>query len=150
MTWALVVVGGAAVLGAGASYAGSKKQSGASKAAANLNMDQFRITNQQQQPFIQSGYGAMSKLNTLLGLSPNPNAANAPRFSAPSASSGLPGMAYNPNGSMDPRMQAGPAQPPPQWNVPEANMGNLRLRQILTLRAQNGDQQAQSMLQRVA
>lgn len=151
MTWALVVVGGGALLTAGAGYAGSKKQSDASKAAGNLNMDMFRTLNQQQQPFIQSGYGAMSKLNTLLGLSPNPNAANAARFAAPSGSSGPPGMAYNPNGSMDPRMQVGNApQQPPQWNVPEAGMGNLQLRRILSLRAQNGDRQAQAMLSRVA
>lgn len=154
MTWALVVVGGGAVLGAGASYLGSKKQSDASKGAANLNMDQFRINNAQQQPFIQSGYGASQKLNTLLGINPNPN---APRASGPNWGGGWPdrpGQAYMPTGSggVQPIMQVGAnTQPPPdhQWNVPEAGMGNLPLTRILTLRAQNGDRQAQAMLQRL-
>lgn len=147
MTWALVVVGGGAVLGAGASYLGSKKQSDASKAAANLNMSQFGINNAQQQPFIQSGYGAMSKLNTLLGLSPNPN-----QRMLPSPAQG-PSQAYapTPGGGVEPRITPFPESqpPPPMWNVPEAGMGNLPLRNILALRARNGDRQAQQMLQRL-
>lgn len=94
MTWVAIAVGGAAVLGAGASYAGAKKQSGAAKDAANLQMQQFQTINQQQQPFIQGGYGAMSRLNTLLGLNPRPN---TPALSAPASTgidtSGLSGMA---------------------------------------------------------
>lgn len=151
MTWALVVVGGGAVLGAGASYLGSKKQSDASKQAAGLSMDQFNINNRQQQPFIQSGYGAMSKLNTLLGLSPNPNQRQMPQ---PMQGYQQPQQAYapTPGGGVDPRMQMGPQAPPQQhgWNVPEANMPNLQLRSILSLRAQHGDKQAQMMLQRLA
>lgn len=148
MTWALVVVGGGALLGAGASYAGSKKQSDASKAAANLNMSQFGINNAQQQPFIQSGYGAMSKLNTLLGLSPNPNQRMLP--SGPSQA-----YAPTPGGGVEPRFTQFPQPqesqpPPPMWNIPEHNMPNLPLRNILALRARNGDRQAQSMLQRMA
>lgn len=136
MAWVAVGVG---VLGAGASIAGSNKQAKAAKNAAGLNMEQYTRSRADQIPYMQSGYGAMSKLNTLLGLSPNPN---APRMSTPMTAPPQ-GFAYNPNGGVDPRMQVGPA---PQWNVPEANMGNLRLRQILTLRAQNGDRQAQAML----
>jgi hypothetical protein len=150
MTWALVVVGGSAVLGAGASYAGSKKQAGASKAAAGLNMDQFRINNAQQQPFIQSGYGGLSKLNTLLGINPNPN---APRMSAPIAGpQQSPGSAYapTPGGGVRPVMQADTQAPVHQWNIPEAGMGNLPLARILSLRAQHGDRQAQAMLQRLS
>jgi len=150
MTWALVVVGGGALLGAGASYAGSKKQSDASKKAASLNMDQFGINNAQQQPFIQSGYGATSKLNTLLGINPNPN---APRMTAPlTYQPPNPGYAPTPNGGAHPIMQMGPQispAPEHQWNVPEAGMGNLPLNRILMIRAQNGDRQAQAMLQRM-
>jgi hypothetical protein len=150
MTWALVVVGGGALLGAGASYAGSKKQSGASKAAAGLNMDQFRINNAQQQPFIQSGYGGLSKLNTLLGINPNPN---GPRMSAPLAGpQQSQGSAYapTPGGGVRPVMQVDNQPPAHQWNIPEAGMGNLPLARILSLRAQNGDRQAQAMLQRLS
>lgn len=152
MTWALVVVGGGALLTAGASYAGSKKQAGASKAAGQLNLGMFDTLNKQQQPYIQSGYGAMSKLNTLLGI--NPGAGARPMPTTPGAT---PPQAYAPTqgGGIDPRMQVGPTpdqtgQPPARWNVPEANMPNLQLRNILNLRAQHGDRQAQYMLQRLA
>jgi hypothetical protein len=56
----------------GASMAGAKKQGDASKNAANLQMQQFDRINAQQQPFIQSGYGAQQRLNTLLGINANP------------------------------------------------------------------------------
>ena len=145
MTWALVVVGGGALLGAGASYAGSKKQSDASKRAANISQDQYGFTRVDQVPYMQSGYGAMSKLNTLLGLSPNPNARPMPQMGQQN-----PGYAIQPGGGINPIMQAGPEQPQQhQWNVPEAGMGNLPLRRILALRAQHGDTQAQQMLQRL-
>lgn len=150
MTWALVVVGGSAVLGAGASYLGSKKQSDASKQAANLNMDQYARMRADQQPFVQSGYGAMSKLNTLLGLSPNPNQRQMPQFPGYQQPQN-PGYRPTPGGGVEPIMQAGPQAPPQhQWNVPEAGMGNLPLNRILMLRAQNGDRQAQQMLQRMS
>lgn len=147
MTWALVVVGGSAVLGAGASYLGSKKQSDASKRAANLNMDQYALMRGDQQPFVQSGYGAMSKLNTLLGLSPNPNQRQMSQLPAPQQN---PGYRPTPGGGVEPIMQAGQQLPPQhQWNVPEAGMGNLPLSRILMIRAQHGDTQAQQMLQRM-
>jgi|SRR6185503_4015672 len=135
MTWVAVAVGGAAVIGAGASYAGSKKQSGASQAAANLNMDQFRLLNQQQQPYIQSGYGAMSRLNTLLGLSPNPN------YRPQQTQVGQP--------YMPPAAGTQPTQMPPQqhgsFGIPE-NAQNMRLNRILNMRAQNGDTEAARIL----
>lgn len=164
MTWVAIAVGGAAVIGAGASYAGSQKQASAAKKAAQLNMDQFGITNAQQQPFIQSGYGAMGKLNTLLGINPNPNArASMPMTGGTGGSPQPVQQAWAPTqgGGVDPRMQmstggTGNTQlndmtghPPARWNVPEANMPNLQLRNILSLRAQNGDRQAQYMLQRL-
>ncbi len=143
MTWVAVAIGGSALVGAGASYLGSKKQADASKAAGNLNLDMFRTLNAQQQPYIQSGYGSLSKLNTLLGLSPNPNR-QMPMMPGQSPGAYRP----TPGGGVQPIMQAGQPQAPSQWNVPERNMPNLQLRQILSLRAQNGDRQAQAMLQR--
>jgi hypothetical protein len=83
VTWIAVAVGGSAIIGAGASYYGSKKQSDAAKDAAGLSMDQFRLLNQQQQPFMQGGYGAMGKLNTLLGLNPRPAPAATPDAPTP-------------------------------------------------------------------
>lgn len=69
-------IAGAGVLGAGASLAGSKKQSKAAKDAAALQMQQFQTLNQQQQPFIQSGYAANSRLAELLGIGTNSGASD--------------------------------------------------------------------------
>jgi hypothetical protein len=141
---------GTAVLGAGASIYGSNKQAKASKNAAGLNMDQYARSRADQIPFMQSGYGGLSKLNTLLGINPNPN---APRMSAPlSGPQQSPGSAYapTPGGGVRPVMQVDNQPPAHQWNIPEAGMGNLPLARILSLRAQNGDRQAQAMLQRLS
>lgn len=140
MTWVAVAIGGSALVGAGASYLGSKKQSDASKAAGGLNMDMFRTLNQQQQPFIQSGYGAMGRLNTLLGLSPNPNAR---RMSAPLTMPQAPGYAPQ-MGQQEPRMYAGGPGGDPRPG------SGARLNQLLMLRAAHGDTQAQAMLQRMS
>jgi hypothetical protein len=108
-------------------------------------MQQFDTLNRQQQPFIQSGYGAMGKLNTLLGIggrpggSPMPlggNAALMPRGGGPNA-----GQAYRPrpNGGMQQIVASGPAMAP-------RPVGGSRLSQILMLRAANGDTEAQRVL----
>jgi hypothetical protein len=140
VTWVLVAVGGSAVLGAGASYLGSKKQSDASKAAGNLNMEMFNTLNQQQQPYMQSGYGAMGRLNTLLGLNPNPN------YRPPVAPSGG-GYMPTASGGVHPIMQVGPAGAS-QGAMPVNNQ-MTRMKDLLALRAANGDRQAQAMLQRM-
>lgn len=132
MTWVAVAVGGAAVIGAGASYAGSKKQSDAAAKAGNLNMDMFNTLNRQQQPFIQSGYGSLARLNTLLGLG----------GAAPSGYAPAPRRPVM-QGPQDRMMYAGgPAGDPSPG-------GNMRLAQILQLRAAHGDTQAAAMLQRL-
>lgn len=149
MTWVAVAIGGSALIGAGASYAGSKKQSDASKQAGALNMDMFNTVNRQQQPFIQSGYGALSRLNTLLGLSPNPN---APRMSSPMQAPQQQAYAPTPGGGVQQRIS--PFQPDPSHMFaggpggdPTGGMGgNARLRSILALRAQHGDTEAQRIL----
>lgn len=101
----------------------------------------FDRLNAQQQPFIQSGYGAMGKLNTLLGIGPRAlpaggemplggNATLMPRQNT----------MYRPTPGGGVRAQAavGPAAAaPPQ---------NMRLRQILALRAANGDTEAARVL----
>jgi hypothetical protein len=145
---------GAAVLGAGASVYGANKQASASKNAANINLDQNARTRADLLPYTQAGYGATSKLNTLLGINPNPNAArmSTPLLMPPAN----PGYAPTPGGGVRPIMQVGPAQQGPaaqpvphQWNIPEAGMGNLPLSRILMIRAAHGDTQAQQMLQRM-
>lgn len=106
-------------------------------------MAMFDRLNAQQQPFIQSGYGAMGKLNTLLGIGgqrplPAPtgevplggNATLMPR-------TGIPQGPYRPGPGGGIRMQPSVGQAAPQ---------DLRLQQILQLRAANGDTEAQRML----
>lgn len=105
-------------------------------------MDMFRLVNAQQQPFIQSGYGAMGKLNTLLGLggraSP-PGAGMAPPMGSPNQQGYIP----NRQGGMDMRIPSPVSQGPRAMSSPKSNP---RLAQLLALRAQNGDTEAARML----
>lgn len=107
-------------------------------------MDWLRTVNAQQQPYIQSGYGAMSRLNTLLGLSPNPNASR-PMLPQPN-----PGYRPTPGGGVEPIMQVG--QQPNQngyFGIP-ASAPNMNLARILSLRAQNGDTEAARILRGIS
>lgn len=130
MTWTAIAIGGSALLGAGSSYLGSKKQSDAAKQAGQLNMDMFNTINAQQQPFIQSGYGSLARLNTLLGLG------GAARTAMPAS----PAYAPTASGGVRQIVQPGPST---------AVGGSLRLADILQLRAAHGDTQAAAMLQRL-
>lgn len=105
-------------------------------------MAMFNTLNQQQQPYIQSGYGAMSKLNTLLGIGGVPSGY---RGSAPSAMPSNTG-AYRPtpSGGMEQQVSMSP-----NFGAPP-NAPNLPLKHILALRAQNGDTEAQRVLQGMA
>jgi hypothetical protein len=73
MTWVAVAIGGAAVLG----YMGSQKQASAATSAAQqqyqatqdaslAQMAMFDVQNKQQAPYREAGYGALSKINTML------------------------------------------------------------------------------------
>jgi hypothetical protein len=84
-------------------------------------MDQFRLLNQQQQPFIQSGYGAMGKLNTLLGIG------------------GRPRPQPMGNNNMGHQMISGPKL---SVGGPTGGGMSARLRQLLALRSANGDTEA--------
>ena len=138
-----VAAGAAAVIGGAASYAGSKKQADAAKRGSNQQLSMFNTLNAQQQPFIQSGYGAMSRLNTLLGLGGGGGAGGVP-----SGGSVPPVVNNGPTGPgvrLPPRLEAGPtsqAMPGGMGDMPQ----NMRLKQILALRARNGDSEAQRIL----
>jgi hypothetical protein len=129
VSWVLVAIGGSAALGAGASYLGSKKQAKGAERAQDINLDMFQRVMAQQQPFVSSGYGAMGRLNTLLGLNPRPGY-------VPPGSAQPPAFRPTPGGGVEPIMQVG---------TPQAS-GNARLNELLALRAQNGDQQALALL----
>jgi hypothetical protein len=66
MTWVAVAVGGAAVVGAVGSNMAAGTQAGGQVQAANTQLSMFNTINQQEQPFIQAGYGATSQLNSML------------------------------------------------------------------------------------
>lgn len=74
MSWIAVAVVGGSVLGGAISAHGQEQaaqtQADAQKQAAAIQQQMFNTINQQEQPFIQSGYGANTALNQLLGLSP--------------------------------------------------------------------------------
>jgi hypothetical protein len=154
VTWVAVAIGGAAVIGAGASYAGAKKQGDASKRAANLQMDQFQLINQQQQPYIRSGYAAQGRLNTLLGLSPNPYQQQQGGGQMPPPSyQPQPGVDYmpTPQGGIEQRFgyNAGPMKPQGGAMGMPSNAPNFNLSRVLAMRAAHGDTEAQRMLGQV-
>lgn len=130
MSWVLVAIGGSAVLGAGASYLGSKKQAQGAEKAGQINMDMFNVLNRQQQPYMQSGYGAMGRLNTLLGLNPNPRAVPPPQFS--------PGQQFmpTPGGGVQPIMQLGNQPAGPDVQIPRDPRQEqvARMRDLLRVR----------------
>lgn len=147
MTWVAVAVG---VVGAGASYLGSKKQADASKKGAALQMDQFNTLNKQQQPYIQSGYGAMGKLSTLLGIGARPRVGGT--VSMPPAGITVNNGPAGPGVRIPPRLMVSndapvgaPSGAAGNFGIPQG-AGNLNLRRILTMRAQNGDTEAARML----
>lgn len=134
MSWVAVAVGVGTAVSAGSAYMGAKKQAGAAKDAANLQMQQFQTINQQQQPFIQSGYGAMGRLNTLLGLNPRPTPAMSTPLVGGDSQGVTPMNANTPFGRMMARMIAqrqGGAVSAPSANTP---MGRM----IERIRAQQG------------
>jgi len=60
------IVAGAAIGAIGSGIAGSEQASG-QKAAAATQQNMFNTINAQEQPFMQAGYGATSRLSQLLG-----------------------------------------------------------------------------------
>jgi hypothetical protein len=69
-----VVVGG--VIGAVGSNMAASKQAGAQRDAANQQWRMFNTIQGQEQPYMNAGYGATSKLNELLGTGGNAGASD--------------------------------------------------------------------------
>lgn len=71
MTWVAAAVGGASLLsgiiGAGAAGSAADQQAAAARNAQGISQQQWNLTNTQEQPFREAGYGATSQLNYLLG-----------------------------------------------------------------------------------
>ena len=73
MTWIAVAIGGSAVLG----YMGARKQAGAAESAAAGQMEattyaadqqreMFNLINEQQKPYREAGYGALTRIGEML------------------------------------------------------------------------------------
>ncbi len=99
-------------------------------------MEQFRLLNAQQQPFIRSGYNAMGRLNTLLGLGGRAGSPSAP-MAPPSVGNHM--YRPTPGGGMQQMAAVGPTSSAPK--------SNPRLAQLLMMRAQNGDTEAARIMQ---
>ncbi len=63
-------IAGSAVVGAAASKSAAKKQSKAAGKAADISQEQYYQTREDQMPFLEAGYGALNRMNQLLGLGP--------------------------------------------------------------------------------
>jgi hypothetical protein len=66
MSWVATAIGGSALIGAVGSNMAAGTQAAGQQQAANTQAGMFNTINQQEQPFIQAGYGATSQLNSML------------------------------------------------------------------------------------
>lgn len=89
---AAAVTAGAGLIGGAISASGAESaaqtQANAANNAQQISQQEFNTITQQNAPFMQSGYGALSQLDYLLGIGPNPGATAAP--GAPQAGVGAP------------------------------------------------------------
>ena len=69
MTWGMVAVAGATLVGgamsSSAAKSGAQTQAGAADRAAELQQAQYEQTRQDQMPFLEAGYSALNKLAPL-------------------------------------------------------------------------------------
>lgn len=82
MSWVAVAVVGGAAIGAIGSASAADTQAGGQKQAAQTQLDMFNKINQQQQPYIQGGYSALSDLMYGLngsGGAPRPSMGSTPQ-----------------------------------------------------------------------
>ena len=66
-----IAMGGAALIGAGASLIGSNEQANAANNATSVQEQEFQQQQANQAPYLQAGYGALSQLSGMAGQTPN-------------------------------------------------------------------------------
>jgi len=138
MAWiATAVVGGAVVGGlinANAAQSAANTQAGAIQSGQQLTANEFNTVTQQEQPFLQGGYGALNQLDYLMGIPNNAQGStgNSAQVgfngSAGGAGTGFPGSGmdgiYGPVGAratvgqVQPAGTQAPGQPPPGQSFP--------------------------------
>lgn len=114
---AAAVVGGA-VIGGVASNMAAGKQAKGQRQAARTQQRIFNTINQQEQPFIQSGYGAQNALNDLLGTGVPSSAFDKP---IPQAQSRIGASLGDKLHGMNPSGGASADMPPPGSNFGETS-----------------------------
>lgn len=111
MYLAIALIGSAVVGAVGSSSAASQQQSGIQSGQA-LTQQEFNTITQQEQPFLQGGYGALNQLDYLMGIGPNSTGVQAgnssntqvgPGYTSGGGSSGADGI-WGPGGA---RLQSG-------------------------------------------
>lgn len=109
MTWVATAVGGSALLGAGVSLAASKKQAGAANNASSAALAQYQQSRSDLSPYRQTGVGANSTLQNLLGIAPttgvdwNAYLKNNPDVAASATYGGDPAQHYEDYGKKEGR-----------------------------------------------
>lgn len=92
MAWVAVAVGGAALIGgvlqSNAAGSAANAQAGAAANAQQISQNEFNTITAQNQPFIQSGYGALSALDYGLGITPQTATGAAPNYGTPAGPDG--------------------------------------------------------------
>ena len=90
MSWVAVAIAGAGVLGYVGSQQAASTQAGAQQQAAATQQQMFNTINQQEQPFMQAGYGATTALSQLLGLpSTSTSSGGSPPIAISSVAGGM-------------------------------------------------------------
>src|SRR6267154_1234232 len=82
MSWVAVAIAGGAVIGAVGSNMAAGTQAQGQQQAAQTQLGMFNTINQQEQPFIQGGYGALNQLMYGLGISPTTASGQTPGSAA--------------------------------------------------------------------
>ena len=103
-----VVVGavGGALISSDASKSAANTQASALQSGQQITSNEFNTITQQEQPFLQGGYGALNQLNYLMGTGPNtygaqassPNAQVGPGYTSGGGSGGSNGI-WGPGGA---------------------------------------------------
>lgn len=119
--WGIAVAAGAGILGGVISASGAESaastQAGAAENAQQISENEFNQITAQEQPYMQGGYGALSQLDYLLGVSPQTATGGAVGTGAPysSALSASPSASGTPSGFPTNPTTGAAAPPGQQW-----------------------------------
>lgn len=114
---AAAIIGGGALASGIAGAIGSSNAAGdqesAAKNAQGISEQEFNTITSQEQPYLQSGYGAQSLENYLLGISPTTASGVGPEGASTTPQGGAPGLSAT-SGGIHPGGTSGGDLPPQQ------------------------------------